>query len=280
MIGGWIFAYFGSITSEFLFGMTMDEAAKAGEDFSNRTVLHVTRYNQILITLGAFLFAPIVQLRLMREKIVEGMGVRLKIKPSMALLSIILIFVMQPAISFIANWSLGWTFPPEMAEAEAQLRELHQKTVNLQFAFLKDQTPLDLLFNLFMIAALPAFIEELFFRRVGLRLLYDSTGNVHVAIILSALLFSLIHGQFFYLIPLFLFGVALGYLALWSRSLWLPVLAHFTNNAFTLLATYFAGDEIAPSMEPDFGQPVLSFVVSILLSAAILVLLKRREAID
>jgi len=278
LIGGALFAALAIRTCSLFFGVDGMEALTVGTDFSNRSILYAHRYIQVLSSIGTFAFASVAQLAFMRVHILSGTGVRIKINPIMAGLSILLVFTLQPAISFIANWCLGWTFPPEMAEIETQLRQLHETAVNTQFAFLKDQGPLDLAFNLFMMAALPAFCEELFFRRVGLRILYDITGNPHVSIAISALLFAMVHGQFFYLIPLFIFGMVLGYLALWSRSLWLPVLAHFTNNAFALIATYFAGDEVTSSTEPDFGQPVISFVVSILLSAAILLLLKRREA--
>lgn len=280
LIGGAMFGALAIQTCSPLFGVDGMEALAAGSDFSNRSVLYAQRYIQVLSSIGTFAFSAVAQLAFMRESIVDGTGIRVKINPVMAGLSILLVFAMQPAVSFIANWALGWEFPADMADIEAKLRELHETAVNTQFAFLKNQSPLDLVFNLFMMAALPAFCEELFFRRVGMRLLYDITGNPHISIAISALLFAMVHGQFFYLLPLFLFGVALGYLALWSRSLWLPVLAHFTNNAFTLLATYFAGDEVNRSMEPDFGQPILSFVVSILLSGVILLLLKRREAMD
>jgi len=280
LIGGTMFGALAIQTCSPLFGIDGMEAILAGTDFSNRSILYAHRYIQVLSSIGTFAFASVAQLAFMRENITVGTGVRIKISPIMAGLSVLLVFTMQPAISFIANWALSWTFPPEMSDIEAQLRELHETATKTQFAFLKDQTVLDLFFNLFMMAALPAFCEELFFRRVGLRLLYDITDNSHVSIAISALLFAMIHGQFYYLLPLFLFGLALGYLALWSRSLWLPVLAHFVNNAFTLLAAYFAGDELTPGMDPDYGMPVMSFVISILLSAAILVLLKRRGATD
>jgi membrane protease YdiL (CAAX protease family) len=273
-VGGGLFGMLAIQSCSFLFGISGLDALSDTADMSQRSTLYAVRYIQILSTLGTFVFSSVAQLVFMRESLADGLGVRQKITPVMAALSILLVITMQPAISFIANWSLGWEFPASMAEIEAQLRKLHDSAVNTQFAFLKDQTPLDFLFNLFMMALLPAFAEELFFRRVGLRLLYDTTGNVHVSIILSAFLFALVHGQFFYLIPLFLFGIVLGYLAYWSRSLWLPVLAHFINNAFSLTITYFSDDT---ATDPDFGNPLLSFAFSILISAAILLLLKRRQ---
>jgi hypothetical protein len=51
-------------------------------------------------------------------------------------------------------------------------------------------------------------------------------------------LFSAIHFHFQGIIPRFVLGVLLGYLFYWSQSLWLPILAHFINNAQAVLFSY------------------------------------------
>jgi membrane protease YdiL (CAAX protease family) len=40
------------------------------------------------------------------------------------------------------------------------------------------------------------------------------------------------------MIPRFVLGVLLGYLFYWSNSLWLPILAHFVNNAQAVIFSY------------------------------------------
>lgn len=282
IVGAGMFGVLALKTCVYLFGIDGFTAVGEMADMSDRKTLNAVRYIQIFSSIGSFIFPCVVQLVFMREPIVEGLGIRNKVSPIMIVLSILLVAFMQPAVSFIMEWSLSWQFPASMAETEATLRKMHDSAVAAQFAFLKNQNALDFIFNLFMMALLPAFAEELFFRRVGLRLLYDMTGNVHVAIFVSAFLFALVHSQFFYILPLFLFGLVLGYLALWSRSLWLPVIAHFINNAISLSIVYFVGDEVNdPSrLNPDFGAPVVSFIVSILLSLTILLLLKRRQVAE
>ena len=44
--------------------------------------------------------------------------------------------------------------------------------------------------------------------------------------------------QFYGFLPRFALGVALGYLMLWSGNLWLPILAHFTNNALAVIFSW------------------------------------------
>lgn len=81
----------------------------------------------------------------------------------------------------------------------------------------------------------PAVCEEIFFR--GLLLPSGSFkfgkvwGNVFVS-----LAFALAHGNILYFHFYFILGLYLGLVFNWKNSLWLPILAHFANNAWTLFA--------------------------------------------
>ena len=75
-------------------------------------------------------------------------------------------------------------------------------------------------------------------------------GKVHLSVWLTAFVFSAVHLQFLGFFPRLILGAALGYMLVWSGSLWLPIIAHFTNNAFAVVVTYFIGfDKVNPSME-------------------------------
>ena len=65
----------------------------------------------------------------------------------------------------------------------------------------------------------------------------------HLAIWVTAFIFSAIHFQFFGFIPRFILGLVFGYLFFWSGTLWLPVISHFINNAFPVILTYMQGGQ-------------------------------------
>ena len=44
--------------------------------------------------------------------------------------------------------------------------------------------------------------------------------------------------------PRLLLGIFFGYLLLWSRNLWLPILAHFINNGVAVIFYFIFGAEI------------------------------------
>lgn len=88
-------------------------------------------------------------------------------------------------------------------------------------------------------AIVPAFVEELLFRGMVLSsvLPYSEGG----AILVSALLFGLMHQtpfQFFYATAI---GVVLGIIRVKTGSIWVGVLVHFCNNFLSVVQTYLLG---------------------------------------
>ncbi len=127
--------------------------------------------------------------------------------------------------------------------------------------------PGELLFNLLIIAVLPAIGEELLFRGVVQQQLQRWLQPVS-AIWITAILFSAIHLQFAGFFPRMLLGAVLGYVFYWSRNLWLPIAAHFVMNGMQVIGVYFMGDEMAQlEMEPpasaNWASGLISLVITI-----------------
>ncbi len=108
----------------------------------------------------------------------------------------------------------------------------------------------ELLFNLAVIALVPAVGEELMFRGVIQQLMTRLSNNEHLGVWLAGFLFSAIHLQFQGFLPRMFLGGVLGYFLLWTKSLWVPIFAHFVFNGMQLIAQYFAKVNIE-EQEPD-----------------------------
>ncbi len=80
---------------------------------------------------------------------------------------------------------------------------------------------------------LPAVCEEFFFRGFLLNLSMKYYSKPASLIIVS-LIFSLMHFQMIAALPLFIFGLLLGMLTLYTGKLSYAVLLHFLNNSITL----------------------------------------------
>jgi membrane protease YdiL (CAAX protease family) len=139
-----------------------------------------------------------------------------------------------------------WTFAlnkqmvlPEFLQGLQEWMQNKEEELNrITKQLLRMNNSADLLVNLVMIAALPAIGEELIFRGCFQNIFSRWTGSYHWGIWLAAILFSTIHVQFYGFIPRMLLGALFGYLFYWGRSIWLPILAHFVNNAAAVITAY------------------------------------------
>jgi uncharacterized protein len=111
-------------------------------------------------------------------------------------------------------------------------------------------SPWELLLNLLVVGVAPALGEELVFRGVIQQQAQRLSKNPHVAIWITAILFSAIHFQFAGFLPRMVLGGVLGYLFWWSGNLWLPIIGHFLFNSLQVVAYYFVGDKV-DAFSPD-----------------------------
>lgn len=128
----------------------------------------------------------------------------------------------------------------------------------------------ELLLVLVLVALTPAIGEELMFRGLLQRIITYNGLNKHLAVIVSALVFSAIHMQFQGFLTRFALGLILGYLFVFSGSLWISIIAHFLFNGSQVIIAYLTKDMMDFSAEPswsDFSYPI--FVGSALLFLAV-----------
>ena len=100
------------------------------------------------------------------------------------------------------------------------------------------KTPLSFALNLFTIAVLPALIEEMVYRGYILRTLRAYGDGF--AVVISALLFGLMHGNLRQIPFAFIVGLFLGFLYVLTNNIWVPIAVHFINNGISVAMEYFS----------------------------------------
>ncbi|MCL6648499.1 MAG: CPBP family intramembrane metalloprotease [Chloroflexi bacterium] len=100
-------------------------------------------------------------------------------------------------------------------------------------------TPASLAIALLSAALIAPIAEEAFFRGLVLQGLIGRLGAVG-AVVVSSLLFALSHLVPQVIPPIFLLGILLALLRLWSGSLWPAILLHSLFNTLSLVAVYTA----------------------------------------
>lgn len=126
-------------------------------------------------------------------------------------------------------------------------------------------SPVELLFNVLIIAVLPALGEELVFRGLIQQSFRKWLGSPHVAIWVTAIIFSTIHFQFQGFLPRMFLGALLGYLFYWTNNLWVPIIAHFVTNGLQVLGAFAAKDLIAGMEETEVEPNWIVVIVSAVL---------------
>lgn len=143
------------------------------------------------------------------------------------------------AMAFLANMAanLVMSFFTELGVPYPEMPDMYEPTV------------MSLVLNLLATALLPALLEEMTMRGYVLGALRPYGDRM--AVILSAALFGLIHGNVLQLPFAFILGVVLGWLTVQTGSIWPAVTLHFVNNALSVTLSWakqFTGDDQAPSV--------------------------------
>ena len=169
------------------------------------------------------------------------------------LLGLAAIIAMYP----VTKWNMDVHFPEWMSGFENWARKLENKGVVFTKFMTDFDSPIEFVLGLFIIAVLPAIGEEFVFRGLIQHELWRSGRNIHVAIWVSAILFSAIHLQFFGFFPRVLLGALFGYLYYWSGNLLIPMIAHFFNNAFSLTMLYLYNEGVSKvDMDVNTSIPI------------------------
>lgn len=157
---------------------------------------------------------------------------------------VVCMVVAIPFMNCIIDWNEAMHLPKALAGVESWMRESEKAAQAMTNQILNMQSVGGLLVVLLIVGVLAGIGEELTFRGILQRLILDKCHNRHIAIWAAAFIFSSIHFQFYGFIPRLLLGAFFGYLLVGSGNLWLPIIAHFLNNAMTTLYTYFSKDNL------------------------------------
>jgi membrane protease YdiL (CAAX protease family) len=181
----------------------------------------------------------------------------------------IALFFMGVNAPFI-DWNQNFVFPEALAGLEEKLRALEDTLAETSAFITRFDSIGQLMLGLVVVAIIPGIGEELVFRGLVQNHVYGISRNIHVAIWLSALLFSLFHMQFYGLVPRMLLGAMFGYLYYFSGNIIYPMVAHFFNNGFTLVMLYLFQEKMVEYNIDDaevlpWYQVIFSAVISLML---------------
>ena len=184
-----------------------------------------------------------------------------------ALAGVVATLLIIPANDWLTTWNDSWN----LGRIGELLRRLQDATEGVVESMMSTDTVWGLLGNLLVVALIPAVCEEVFFRAGIQNLLQKWVKNPHLAIWLTAIIFSLGHGEVFSFVPRFVLGALLGYLYVYGGSLLPNMMAHFVNNAI-LVVLYWLMARGVVDIDPEAPLQVDWALTALCTLAAIAVL--------
>lgn len=246
----------------------------SGGDISNQMTINLLKYFQVVQSIGLFIIPPFIIGYLYEGNAYRYLTLDQKITLKVILIGLATLLASGPLIGYLGELNSNMHLPESMSGIEHWMRNMEDNADGLITRFLDTKTTGGFLFNIFMIAVIPALGEELLFRGVIQKIFTRMTRNYHWGIWISAFLFSALHMQFYGFIPRLLLGAMFGYLLVFTGSIWLPILAHFMNNLVGVVSLYAENDgsqtmdslnHYSDSMSASPVLAVLSLIVVLLL---------------
>ena len=214
---------------------------------------------QIISQVVGLLLPPLIYVCLVQEKPFKYLG--FKQLPLWSLLGIVTMLTILPFNTMVAEWNESFEFPTIIKKMQEAATAISEKMMNEG----------NLIVNLLIFGALAAVSEELLFRSVIQKAFLKIIRNPHVAIIVTAVLFSAFHMEFYGFFPRFILGLMLGYMFWLSDSIWSTILMHFVNNA-TIVMLYYLNTRGFINIDVEhFGNTdnVLVILLSLITTVAI-----------
>lgn len=233
-------------------GTDMETLSKEMENGGNSISL-VSRYSLIVLNqVGTFLLPSLIFAGLFKVSRIDYLNLYFKLKPKFWGLILPLAASCIIIVGFLAEINALYPASQSVVDLENEANKVTNEILG--------NDSISLLFlNILVLGLLPAMAEEFLFRGVIQKLFIGWTQKPWLGVLLTAFLFSFIHFQFLTFLPRFFMGIVLGYLFLWSRSLIVPILAHFIYNSLNIVAFYFLND--AANQENETNYFLLSIAI-------------------
>lgn len=271
-------SFIGMYVCQVFFGISFEELS----GIMNKEVISIDEINgmkvfQLIASMGAFLIPAFLFPKAINKKPIFYLGITTKSNPIFYGFAILLMLVSGPFISGLYQWNSQLHLPEQFKAWEDNIRAMEASSAHLTELFTQANNISGLCLNILLIALVPAITEEILFRGCLQNFVRQVFYNPHIAILFSAIIFSAFHGQFLGFFPRMLLGIFLGYVFVYSGSIWVSVAAHFFNNMLAVVSVYLQKNykmDIA-FLDENYQFPWLIVVLSFVSAITIIYLMKQ-----
>ncbi len=186
---------------------------------------------QGFLNLGVFLIPALLFAYLAHPEPAKYAGLKAPVKKVHLLLAIFIMIGAMPLLSMIENLVSMINFGAKIKAEQAA----SESTMN---AFMNMPTFSSFIMVFIVMAVVPAFGEELFFRGIFMRLARKKSPGMALPIIFTSAIFSYSHTNIYGYLSIFLAGVLLAVIYNLTSSIWCGILAHMFFNGTQIILSY------------------------------------------
>ncbi len=229
-------AFFGRLAASVLYFLGTDgvEEAINTASSSKQSLLML----QATTASGAFIVAPLLYLHIFAHQDIRELFQWRQHYTAPMLVTLCLVLAFMVVDTWFIQWNMAIKLPAWLRTFEvwAQEKEIALQKITALLTTFRSLTELGV--GILVMGLIPAVGEELLFRGLVQNLCHKLTHNIHLAIGISAFVFSAMHLQCYGFVPRFLLGVLFGYMYWWTKDLLFPMVAHLFNNTLMLLMLF------------------------------------------
>ena len=144
---------------------------------------------------------------------------------------------------------IGYDFFPDTIVTYLEKEQLFNTKIQDYFV---TKSIINLLVNVGLMAILPAVAEELFFRGILQPLFIKLTQRKWWGILITSVIFSLLHFQIDHLLAILFASVILGLVYENKMNIYLNMLLHFAFNTFSLLSLFLIKNDVIKEDNLEF----------------------------
>ncbi|HTS45546.1 MAG TPA: CPBP family intramembrane glutamic endopeptidase [Puia sp.] len=246
------------------------------DDYAKPQYAGLVRGLLVVQFFAIFLLPSLVFAYLADPRPLQFAGFKKPDRSSFILLGIIIVFCSYLMVAYLGvlNEKFVHHFLGKSAQQWVEKAE-SDATGTMQNILTMNNTK-DLLVSIFLVGVLAAIGEELFFRGILQRIFIQVFKNPWWGIVVTAAIFSAVHGQFLGFIPRMILGIVLGALYWYSGSLWTSIIGHFIFNTLQIILVYVKAADVSQQNDGnDKFLPGVSIIAGIVVIALLNYLRKR-----
>lgn len=223
------------------------------------------RWSQTLGTIFMFLLPVVLYARICHVKAMKHLGFRNTVNWKQAALAMLIMLASLPGVDLLQELTRMLPWSKETLQKFTAAEDMYFKTVAV---IARMDNLWDYIISVLVIALVPAIVEEVLFRGGVQNLLSRWFKMPIVAIAITSILFSAVHGSYLGFLSRFALGFVLGWMYYRTGNIWLNILAHFFNNAAAVTQLYLLskpGKPIDPALMDTHAPWWLGLVSTVIL---------------